>query len=506
MSDELTAPLYRTEQIREFDRVAIDDLGIAGTLLMKRAGRAAFELLRECWPEESPITVFCGAGNNAGDGYVVAALAAEQCIPVQVAQVGDLDKLQGDAKRAYQYAVDAGVPIITDWQTLSTNDGVIVDALLGAGLNGAVREPFSSAIAKINQSQLPVLSVDIPSGLCGDTGAELGVAVQADAVVSYIGLKQGLYTGRGPALAGEVFFDSLDVPEDVYRLAKPSAQLLNLCDLLGNLEPRPQDAHKGMFGHVMVIGGDHGMGGAAAMAAEAAFRSGAGLVSVATRPEHVSGILARRPELMVSGVVSGQELEPLLEKPSVLVVGPGLGNSPWSEQMLQQAIKTGLPMVLDADALNILSQGRITLSDKERSLIITPHPGEAARLLSVTTSDIQADRFVAARKLSDNFNGVAVLKGAGSLIAAPDSEIIGICSAGNPGMASGGMGDVLSGVLGALLAQGLPAATAAQLGTCLHAEAADIAAELRGERGLLATDLMEPLQHLVNSGDELYGD
>lgn len=279
----------------------------------------------------------------------------------------------------------------------------------------------------------------------------------------------------------------------------PKVERLELNGLLELLSPRAADAHKGDFGHVMVIGGDTGFGGAALMAAEAAARTGAGNVSVATRPEHVAAILARRPEVMACGVVSGQELEPLLARPTLLVVGPGLGRSPWSEQMLQQAVKSGLPLVLDADALNILAEGRVipVASQQQHSpWLLTPHPAEAARLLGLTTAEVQADRFAAVQAISERYNASVILKGAGSLVAAAGG-VIGLVADGNPGMASGGMGDVLSGILGGLMAQGLSATDAARLGSVVHACAADLAAEDQGQRSLLATDLIPYLGQLL---------
>lgn len=273
-------------------------------------------------------------------------------------------------------------------------------------------------------------------------------------------------------------------------------QTLNLKTLLQLLPPRERTAHKGMFGHVMIIGGDKGMGGAVAMAAEAAARTGAGLTSAATQPAHVAAILARRPEIMVTGVTSGQELEPLLTRPSLLVVGPGLGRSAWSEQMLQQATLCSLPLVLDADGLNMLAAGRVVRESRRNNWILTPHPAEAARLLGITTAEIQQDRATAVLALQQRYGGVIVLKGAGTLVCGPNSAV-SICIGGNPGMASGGMGDVLSGIIGSLLAQGLELLDAAQLGVCLHAGAADIAAK-QGERGLLASDLIAQLHGLVN--------
>jgi hydroxyethylthiazole kinase-like uncharacterized protein yjeF len=237
------------------------------------------------------------------------------------------------------------------------------------------------------------------------------------------------------------------------------------------------------------------------MAAETALRTGAGLVSVATRPEHVTAILARQPEIMVSGIISGQELEPLLDKPTVLVVGPGLGRSPWSEQLLQKAVGTGLPMVMDADALNIIAEGRVVPKPDGSRWIMTPHPAEAARLLNMTVAEVQADRFSAVRKLQKKFNAVVLLKGAGTLIAIADNDKIMVCPYGNPSMATAGMGDMLSGIIGGLLAQGLELSQAAQLGCCLHSAAADIAVEERGARGLVATDIKGPLVAILNGAD-----
>jgi len=340
--------------------------------------------------------------------------------------------------------------------------------------------------------------VDIPSGLCADTGQALGEAVKAQMTVSFIGLKQGLLTARGPAVTGELLFADLQVPEAVYHSQQANADRLELLSLLEQLPDRDGDAHKGDFGHVMVIGGDIGFAGAAAMAGEASARMGAGLTSVATRPEHVAAIIARRPELMVVGVPSGQALEPLLEKPSVLVLGPGLGQEPWSEQMLQKAAASDIPMVLDADGLNLLAEGRVLKHSKRDNWILTPHPGEAARLLGCTVADVQQDRFASAKALQQKFGGTVLLKGAGTVIAAADGSL-SVANVGNPGMASGGMGDVLSGVIGGLLAQGLEPCLATKLAVCLHGTAADLAAAEDGQRGLLATDLLPYLRHLLNS-------
>ncbi len=492
----LPRKLYTAEQTRELDRIAIEEWGIPGIRLMKSAGRVVFEQISERWPG-SPLIIFCGAGNNGGDGYIVAALAAAKGLQVQLLQLAPPEKLRGDALKAFQFAETAGVEMVPFAECISLQTGVIVDAMLGTGFSGAVREPTAQAIHLINRSGLPVVAVDIPSGLSSDTGAA-DIVVEADLTCTFIGLKQGLFTGRGPAVCGELIYSDLGVPETVFAEQPAAAEILELDELMGHLPEREKDAHKGNFGHLLVIGGDCGFGGAALLAAEAALRSGAGLVSVCTRPEHVPALLARQPEIMAKGVVSGQELEPFLTAPTVLVVGPGLGQSPWSEQMLQKAIASGTPAVLDADALNLLSLGRIGRDADLSGCVLTPHPGEAARLLGISSAEVQANRFSAVRDLQHKFGCPVVLKGAGSLVCTGNDQAVAVCTTGNPGMASGGMGDVLSGIVGGLMAQNLTPRDALKLAVCLHGTAADRAAISGGERGLLATDLMLPLRKLVN--------
>ncbi len=497
---KITAPnasLYSTAQVYALDAAAIAS-GIPGIQLMKRAGRAAYDLLVERFPAPELITVYCGSGKNGGDGYVLAALAAQRKLPVQIIQLTAGEKLSGEARAAYEFAVQEQVAIIPFADAAAPTAGVIVDSLLGIGVQGEVRPEFAAAITQINASSLPVLAIDIPSGLNGDTGASHGAVVNANLTITFIGVKRGLLTGRGPTVCGEVVLSDLAIPAEIYEQAAAQTEQLHLIDLLESLPPRSADAHKGNFGHVLVIGGDYGYGGAVIMAAEAAARCGAGLVSVATRPEHVPAILTRCPEIIARGVVSGQELEPLLARATVLVIGPGLGRSPWSEQLLQTAAKSGLPMVVDADALNIIAEGRVLPNfAPQENWLYTPHPGEAGRLLNIANSDINADRFSAVTKLQQKLGGAVILKGAGSLVLG-ESAITGVVTAGNPGMATGGMGDVLSGLLGALIAQGLSVDEAAQLGAVLHASAADLAVEKIGQRGLLATDIIPYLSQLLS--------
>jgi NAD(P)H-hydrate epimerase len=497
-SPALPRQLFCAASVRELDRIAIEQHGIPGFELMRRAGRAAFNLLHGRWPQARCIAVFCGAGNNGGDGYIVAARAVQLGLDVRLYMLTGAERLQGDARTAYELAVEAGV-VPQPWQGAGLGEvDVIVDGLLGTGISGSVREDYRHAIEAINSAAAPVLALDIPSGLCSDTGAVLGAAVVASCTIAFIGLKQGLLTGEGQARCGSLHFSDLAVPESVLRSLEPDAWRLDAADLQELLPPRPRTAHKGHYGHVLVIGGDHGMGGAVALAARAAGRSGAGLVSLATRPEHVSGVMAQAPEVMSHGVNSGQELEPLLQRPSVIVIGPGLGRQPWAEQMLQKAWAAGKPLVVDADALNIISEDKVVQAARRDDWVITPHPGEAARLLGRSVAAVQGDRFAAVRDLQSRYGGAAVLKGSGSLVAA-GSGAPALCPYGNPGMASGGMGDVLSGIVGGLLAQGFSAGRSARLAVLLHARAADMAAASGGERGLLASDLLPWIRGLANS-------
>jgi NAD(P)H-hydrate epimerase len=492
MSD-LPQQLYRGEQVRELDRAAIQQFGISGTVLMERAGAAAFTRLQHQWPNVRRIGVICGVGNNGGDGFVVARLAREANIEVRVYQVGDADRLQGDALAASQrlFSSDVNVEPFAD-KDLRECD-VLVDGILGTGLSGEVRGEAGYAIERINRAGVPVLSLDIPSGLNADTGALCGAAVKADCTVTFVGVKQGLLTGKGPEYCGQLYFDDLRIPSEAYQGIQPSAQRLSYPALASRLRPRPRDAHKGDCGHVLVVGGEAGFTGAARMAGEAALRMGAGLVSIATREAHAAVLSGSRPELMCHGVEDEATFHRLAERATVIAIGPGLGQGEWSAQQLHYAMDTGLPLVLDADALNLLSQE----VRKRDNWILTPHPAEAARLLGKSTQEVNRDRFAALREVVETYGGVALLKGAGTLVMDGDSEI-GVCDAGNPGMASGGMGDVLTGVISGLLAQGLGLDEAASLGVCLHAAAGDEASRTAGERGLIASDLMPWIRRLAN--------
>ncbi|HVV69352.1 MAG TPA: NAD(P)H-hydrate dehydratase [Gammaproteobacteria bacterium] len=494
MTDQTTR-LYQAQQIKTIEQLAVPQYAVSEFELMESAGLAAFHLLQHCWPDARTLGVFCGKGNNGGDGYVVARLAKQAGWKVMVCQVGEGTGEPVAAEKARLACQAAGVeikPFEHLWQQPFQAD-VIVDALLGIGIKGEVKGSYATVIAAINAAQKPVLSIDVPSGIDADTGRVCGVAVQANVTLTFMALKRGLYTGAAPQYCGDLHYDGLlPAIETLLDEVPASAVLLHLSALLQYLAPRKRDANKGNFGHVLIMGGNRGMVGAARMAGEAAARVGAGLVSLATWPEHAAYIAAARPELMCHGVTSPADCGALLARASVLVIGPGLGQDSWAQQLWTLGLSAAQLKILDADALNLLAKNPCKRDD----WILTPHPGEAARLLNCSVADIQADRFKAAAELAERYGGVIVLKGAGTLVQS--SARVGVCALGNPGMATGGMGDVLSGVLGGLVAQGLPLENAAQLGVVLHAEAGDKVAREQGERGMLALDLMRVLRMLVN--------
>ncbi len=498
MTYSLPTNIYSCEQTRALDQKA-EQAGTPTLRLMKNAGRAAFEYALSLWPSARSWVVFCGGGNNGGDGYVLAALAAQKRHRVQVFWLAEPGTLSGDAARAYAYAVQEGVSVqrftTAEAQAALSADSVVVDALLGTGVKGGAREPYASAIAFINDLGARVLSLDLPSGLDGDTGVAAATCVRASATVTFVGLKPGLLTGMGPRHAGQLGFADLGMPAELYRELVPIAVCPQREALFAQLPERAADAHKGLFGYLLVIGGAPGFGGAALMATETAAVTGVGLLGLATDPAHVTAALVRRPEIMVAGVCTGHELAAMLHRPTALAVGPGLGTTPWSEQLLAHALQADVPRVFDADALNMLADGRLSLPKTLPNWVLTPHPGEAARLLDCSVADIEQDRISAVRRLHEQFGGVIVLKGAGTLIF--DGACLVIANVGNAGLARGGTGDILTGLIGGLLAQKVPPFMAAQLAVCLHGDAADLAVRETGVRGMLATDLIPHIRELL---------
>ena len=485
--------LYTTAQVRELDRLAIAEAGIPGYTLMTRAGEACWTVLQTQWPAARSLAVFCGAGNNGGDGFVIARLALEANWQVQLVQLGDATQMQADAQQARDAFLSAGGQVLPLTAEVAIEAELIVDALLGTGVDRPLEGLWRTAIEAMNAAAVPVLAVDVPSGLQADTGNVAGVATHADQTVTFIGRKAGMYTAAAADYCGNITFADLGVPGDIIQRVPVAATLLRQPPLGQLASPRLRNTHKGHYGHVLVIGGDHGMAGAARLAGEAALRSGAGRVSLATRPEHAALIAAACPELMCHAVTTARELKVLLPAADVVLIGPGLGRSAWAQSLLSAVLESRQPRVLDADALNCLA-AQAPPFDRQ---VLTPHPGEAARLLGQTAAHVQSDRFAAARAISRQYGGTTVLKGAGTLIQ-PAAGLPRVCAAGNPGMATAGSGDVLAGVIAALIAQGLTIEAAAVAGVCAHACAGDLAAK-EGERGLLARDVIAALRAVLNA-------
>ena len=485
-------PLYRSAQVRAMDQHAIASHGVSAATLMQRAGDAAWALLRERWPDAREIGIACGPGNNGGDGYIVALRAKQAGCTVRVVCPHGASPRTPESRHALAAWRAAGGSVSGFDGMLPAAD-VWVDALYGTGLTRPPSEEAQAVIERINASRLPVLSLDVPSGLDADTGHASGAAVRAAVTLSFVAGKRGLYTGMARDFDGDVRVDRLGLPAAVFADVQPAAWLARPGDLRRWLAPRRADAHTGEHGHVLCIGGEAGMGGAVRLCAEGALRTGVGLASVATRSEGVAALVAARPEAMTHAVESAADLERLLPRATVLAVGPGLGQGAWGRALYGVAVDSGTPLVLDADALNLLAAA----PQRVPQAILTPHPGEAARLLGSDKRAVQADRFGAADALAKRHACVVVLKGAGTIVAAP-GEVPVVIGAGNPGMATGGMGDVLSGVIAALEAQGLAPFQAAVAGALLHSAAADAAARIGGERGLLPSDLFPHLRRMAN--------
>jgi NAD(P)H-hydrate epimerase len=488
----LPAEIYSVASVRAIDEAAINDAGIGGYTLMTRAAEAALNEALARYPEARRWQVICGSGNNGGDGYVLARLAGGRGIGVSVLAVTSPDSLQGDAATAYQdFAAEGGAVALYEGE-LDAEAELLVDALLGSGLERDVDGQFAEVVEAINGHDAAVLALDVPSGLNADTGNVMGVAVEADLTVTFVGLKRGLFLQDGPKYVGELEFAGLGIPAECLATQQAEQQRIDEDLIRPLLAPRQQHAHKGDFGHVLIVGGGPGMSGAVRLCGEAALRSGAGLVSVATHPSHHAMVASGRPELMCHAVETATDLKRLLKRATVIALGPGLGTDKWGQTMFAAALKADLPMVVDADALNLLSKSELRKTD----WILTPHPGEAGRLLDCSAADVQEDRRGALVKLVEQYGGTVVLKGSGSIVATVDGPSW-LCGAGNPGMAAPGMGDVLTGIIAALRAQGLSSEMAAVAGVDIHARAGDAAAAA-GQRGMLASDLLQELKAWVN--------
>lgn len=496
-----TVKLVTAEQMRELDRRAIQDAGIPGAVLMENAGRAVVSVLQERYGgvHRRHVTVFCGTGNNGGDGFVIARLLRLAGANVQLIVAGDPGRIQGDALTHFRLLDAVGVRPCSG----PPSDGICVDALLGTGSKGAPRGDHAQAIRWMNAGPGPRVAVDVPSGVDSDSGATPGEAVRADLTVTFGYPKVGLFLPPGADRVGELVVSNIGFPWDSLSCLTPYAWMRaeDLCELV---RPRARDAHKGMYGHVLVVGGSRGMSGAPTMAAMAALRAGSGLVTVAAPSSAQWLIAAKSAEVMtvpvseVDGALcagSFEQIQRAAESCDVLCVGPGGARLPEAQALLARvASEIDRPMVIDADGLNAIAGVPGQVAERSTATILTPHPGECGRLLGMETEDVQVDRIRAVRRAAERYRAVVVLKGARTLIAdgraGRDFVPVAVNTTGNPGMATGGSGDSLTGIIGSLVGQGLGDFDAACLGVFLHGRAGDLAAAGIGESGMIAGDII----------------
>ncbi len=489
--------LYSVAQIRKIEQKQAENSQTY--LLMEEAGKAAFKLMKKTWPDARKVLVLSGRGNNGGDGYVLARLATQERYKATLCQLSAEDKIQGDALIALNRLPHSGLNKCS-WSSVDVDDyDVIIDAMLGTGVKGALREPYIKIIEQVNCSKTPVLSIDIPSGVEADSGYVDSIAVKAQVTATFVGHKKGLFTGQSSNFTGKVRLFPLGIQQKCYPDEKSLVIAENWNSIKSRLKPRLPATHKGDYGHCLIIGGAKGMTGAAVLAASAAARTGSGLVS-AYLQDYAETLITVRPEVMAKNVALAAIKSQLaqLSRISALVIGPGLGQSEWSacwmDGLYHSDFNVELPKVIDADGLNWLSH----YPNFDTQRILTPHPGEAGRLLGISSDEVNRDRFAASYAIAEKFGGVCILKGSGTIISQVGKPQI-VCPVGNPGMASGGMGDVLSGIVGALLAQGFSLLDAALLGVCLHGEAGDrVAGPDKLYRGMLASDLIQFLPLLMN--------
>ncbi len=475
--------------------------GIDSNALMERAGTAAYARARRAFPEARRWIVLAGAGNNAGDGFVMARLAKRDGLDVEVMLLSPDNRPRDDAATQFEAARRSSVPSGPLVRAGLDECDLIVDAMLGIGLDRPLGGLYLEAAQAVNEGNVPVVAIDIPTGIHADTGASMTASVRADLTVTFVAEKCGLFLGDAPDYAGQRVLEPLGriEPDRVAEIEsgfaeKPMLRVFTAETLRAMLPARRRADHKGRFGHVLVIAGGPGMGGAARLAGEGALRAGAGLVSVATHPEHSAALLSGRPELMVRGVRNAEDLAPLLDRATVLAVGCGLGQDAWARELFAAAQGSSLPRVVDADGLAQVAGRRADSAP----WILTPHPGEAGRLLERSSAEVQADRLDAVTAVRQRYGGVALLKGAHTLVSG-SGKPPWVIDAGNPGMATAGMGDVLTGLIAGLWAQfpGAEPEDLAAMAAFVHAGAGDRAAET-GQRGMVAGDLLDALREEVN--------
>ncbi len=506
------------KEMAKLDRITINEVGIPGIVLMENAGRGAFDFFLKVLPDllERRIGVVCGSGNNGGDGFVIARLCHQKGADVRVFCAKDPWQLTGDAMTNFEVISNLNIPvyILKDddsdfWENLRECTAV-VDAIFGTGLSREVTGAFERLIKEINRMNVPVLSVDIPSGIDGSTGRVMGVAVQALATATFGLPKIGHYVWPGSMHTGMLEVIDIGIPNEIVEQASLNRFILTEQLVSRWIEPRQPVAHKGQAGHMVILAGSPGKTGAAAMAANSAVRSGAGLITLMV-PESLNPILEEKTTESMTyplketlehtiSLEAEEEILSFLKDKESFAIGPGLSQNGETRELVRRLVTlVECPMVIDADGLNaIAGYTEEVLKNSKAPIVLTPHPGEMSRLVNMSVADVQINRLGVAQSFSRKYGVVVVLKGYKTIIAAPDGRVA-INKTGNPAMASGGMGDILTGLIGAFLAQGIGAFEAACLGVYVHGFAADIIIKRRkwGTRGLAATDILETIPEVI---------
>lgn len=513
--------LVTASEMREIDRRTIEEYKIPGIILMERAGQSVFKFIKNKFisPDNKLFYIFCGKGNNGGDGFVVARLLSRSNAKVKVFLCAKSNEIRGDAKKNFDLLSQMNVDIIE----IPKNTGIsllqgeekpdlIIDALLGTGATGEVEGILKDIIEYINSLQVPVISIDIPSGLNADTGKILGCCVKATYTVTMGLPKVGLFVYPGASYSGEITIADLGFPEELTKSPQIKTHLIDECYVKSCIKPRDKEAHKGTFGRVLILAGSVGYTGAAYLAAQSCARAGAGLVTLGI-PEGLNHIMeVKLTEVMTlplpqteDGTYGAKSVSPalnFLKNCNAVAIGPGISNTKSVSIFVKELIKKiNLPCVVDADACNVLAKETSVLHKTSAPLILTPHPGELSRLINIPVKDIQENRIEIAKYSAKELNCILVLKGARTVVADKFGNAF-INPTGNPCMASGGVGDVLTGVITALLAQGLSPLDAALCGVYIHGKAGDIVCEKMGEIGVIATDILE---HLPYTFKEIMG-
>lgn len=508
-----------SQEMRAIDRAAIEGLGIPGLVLMENAGRGVFIHLTDFTDgvEGLRALVVCGKGNNGGDGFVVARHLANHGADVRIALLGKTSEVQGDAQVNMAVAKGMGLPIVEileeEGLALLTDSlleaDVVVDAVFGTGFSGKAEGLYASVIDRMNSSDSPIIAIDCPSGLNVDTGRPEGACVEADLTVTMALLKRGHLLYPGADLCGEVAVVDIGIPLSLVEQQKIRLATLEEDEARLLLPQRPRNAHKGDCGTVYLLAGSVGFTGAGAMAGLSALRAGAGLVTWGLPQSLNDAMEAKLTEVMTKPLPETSarslalkalaESEAFLKKATVLALGPGISTHPETAELVHQAVSTlTLPMIIDADGLNCLALKKGWKKNSRSELVLTPHPGEMARLLNIATEDVQKDRIGITERAAQEFEATVVLKGAPTIIAQPNQDTC-INTTGNPGMATAGSGDVLTGLIAGFMAQGLSGYSAAKLGVYVHGLAGDLAAEEKTELGMIAGDILDKVPEALKS-------